>query len=782
VRTVWFVLSATLALTYSTPATAQRGGFGPPPGVYKATLTPHWFADDTKFWYRNALKEGTSEFVVVESATGKKAPAFDHGKVAEGLSKAAEKPYTPDKLPFTEFTYDPDEKAIRFDVGNNEYKCDLTTFACTVLGPAKKRETPPALDVPAADDEPPFVGEEFVQQGQGQGRGGQGRGGQGQRGGRGQTAPAVPRDVPSPDGKWIAFVKDANVHVRPKDGGDAVKLSTTGTEAISFGMVSWSPDGKAVVAFRIEPGDNKEVYLVQSSPPGGGRAVLSSRPYPLPGDKFAAYEPWVFDPAAKTETKVDVDRIDFGRPNVRWKKDGHTFTYEKVDRGHQRFRLVEVDAHTCKARNLIDEKTNTFIWSAHSEALGIPLVTWLTRTDELLYSSEKSGWRHLHLVDANTCEEKNVVTPGDYVVRGIDKIDEEKRQLWFRAMGKNAGQDPYFVHYYRVNFDGTGLTPLTDGNGTHTAQFSAGRKYLVDTYSRVDQAPVHELRSAADGKIIAKLEEADVREAGPNTTEVFVAKGRDGTTDIWGIIAKPRNFDPAKKYPVIESIYAGPQGSPQSMSFTPKAYGGGNRFRNLTDLGFVVVQMDGMGTAGRSKAFHDVCWHNLADAGFPDRILWHKAAAAKYPWYDATRVGIYGTSAGGQNAAGAVIFHGDFYKAAYAACGCHDNRMDKASWNEQWMGYPVGPQYSANSNIDNAEKLSGKLFLVVGEMDNNVPPESTLRLVDALIKAKKDFEFLMVPGMGHSNGGPYGTRKMQEFFIQHLKPPAATAAATGAGN
>jgi dipeptidyl aminopeptidase/acylaminoacyl peptidase len=233
---------------------------------------------------------------------------------------------------------------------------------------------------------------------------------------------------------------------------------------------------------------------------------------------------------------------------------------------------------------------------------------------------------------------------------------------------------------------------------------------------------------------------------------------------------------------VIESIYAGPQGSPQSLSFTPKSYGGSGRFRSLTDLGFVVVQMDGMGTAGRSKAFHDVCWHDLADAGFPDRILWHKAAAAKYPWYDATRVGIYGTSAGGQNAAGAVIFHGDFYKAAYAACGCHDNRMDKASWNEQWMGYPVGPQYAASSNVDNAKKLTGKLFLVVGEQDHNVPPESTLRVVDALIKANKDFEFLMIPGMDHSNGGAYGTRKMQEFFVKHLKPGAAAAAAAGAGD
>jgi dipeptidyl aminopeptidase/acylaminoacyl peptidase len=252
---------------------------------------------------------------------------------------------------------------------------------------------------------------------------------------------------------------------------------------------------------------------------------------------------------------------------------------------------------------------------------------------------------------------------------------------------KIQSKDPYFVHYYRVNFDGTGLVALTEGNGTHTIDLSPDRQYLIDTWSRVDLPPVNELRRASDGKLVCKLEEADMTElkATWQAPEVFVAKGRDGKTDIWGIICRPRDFDPAKKYPVIEQIYAGPQGS-----FVPKSFSSSRRFSSLTDLGFIVVQMDGMGTANRSKAFHDVCWKNLKDAGFPDRILWHKAAAAKYPYYDISRVGVYGHSAGGQNAAGAVLFHPDFYKVAVASCGCHDNRMDKASWNEQWMGYPVG--------------------------------------------------------------------------------------------
>ncbi len=297
-------------------------------------------------------------------------------------------------------------------------------------------------------------------------------------------------------------------------------------------------------------------------------------------------------------------------------------------------------------------------------------------------------------------------------------------------------------------------------------QFSPDRRYLIDTYSRVDMAPIHELRRAEDGTLVCRLEEADItalEASGWRPPEVFVAKGRDGKTDIWGVIHRPKGFDPTKKYPVIESIYAGPQGA-----FVPKSFSPGRRFGPLTDLGFIVVQIDGMGTAHRSKAFHDVCWHNLKDAGFPDRILWHKAVARKYPSYDLSRVGIFGGSAGGQNATAGVLFHPEFYHVAVSGCGCHDNRMDKASWNEQWMGFPVGPWYSESSNIDNAHRLQGKLLLIVGELDTNVPPESTMRLVDALVRAGKDFEMLVVPNANHGMGGAYGDRRLREFFVRHL--------------
>jgi len=327
-----------------------------------------------------------------------------------------------------------------------------------------------------------------------------------------------------------------------------------------------------------------------------------------------------------------------------------------------------------------------------------------------------------------------------------------------------------------VNFDGSGLVFLTAGNGTHAIRYSPDRRYVIDTYSGVDRPPVNELRRVSDGKRVCALEEADITElkaSGWDPPEVFVAKGRDGQTDIWGILCRPRGLDPNRKYPLIEEIYAGPQ-----SAYVPKAFSPASHYESLTRLGFVVVKIDGMGTAHRSKAFHDVCWHNLKDAGFPDRILWMKAAGAKYPYLDTTRVGAFGNSAGGQSAAGALLFHPEFYQVAVASCGCHDNRMDKASWNEQWMGYPVGPQYAESSNIDNAHRLRGHLFLLVGEMDDNVPPESTYRFVDALIKAGKDFDLLVVPGGGHGPGGDYGARRRNDFFLRHLlgvEPPNRNA-------
>ena len=719
-------------------------------GYYKGQITPHWLADNKSFWYRNDLSGDTKEFIVVNVEQGTRRPVFDHQKLAAALSKAAGTECRADQLPFDSIEFADEGKTIRFTVDQTAWTCDLASYTCAKTD---------AVASPPAES-------------QDEGAARLGRRGRGP--GRGRNA-----SPDSPDGKWTATVKDNNVFLRAMDANETIPLSTDGAEGNAYSLLSWSPDSTVLIAWRVEPGDRKEVYLVRSSPQGGGRAVLETRPYALPGDKFPHYELNIFDVPSRKQTKPAVDRFEheWERPQVHWSRDGRRITYEQEDRGHQRLRIIEVDMHTGGVRTILEEKTETFIWTAHTENLRMERVNWLDKTDEIIYASERDGWRHLYLIDAAKDGACNQITKGDWVVRGIDLIDEDARQIWFHAGGKNPDQDPYFVHYYRVNFDGSGLVALTEGNGNHTIQYSPDHRYLIDTYSRVDAPPAHELRRVSDGKLVCPLEKADISELtakGWAPPEVFVARGRDGKTDIWGILCRPKDFDPGKKYPVIEQIYAGPQ-----SSYVPKSFSPTSRFTSLTDLGFIVVQMDGMGTANRSKAFHDVCWKNLKDAGFPDRILWHQAVAKKYPCYDISRVGVYGNSAGGQNAAGAVLFHPEFYKAAVANSGCHDNRMDKASWNEQWMGYPVGPQYSECSNIDNAARLKGRLFLIVGEMDTNVPPESTMRFVDALIRAGKDFDLLVVPNANHGAPSPVTQQRLQDFFVHALlgtDPPDRNAA------
>jgi dipeptidyl aminopeptidase/acylaminoacyl peptidase len=348
------------------------------------------------------------------------------------------------------------------------------------------------------------------------------------------------------------------------------------------------------------------------------------------------------------------------------------------------------------------------------------------------------------------------------------------------------GKDPYFIHYYRINFDGSDFRTMTEADAHHDVSYSADMRFYVDTYSRVDLPTVSELRLSADGSLVTVLERGDISAltaAGWEAPEVFTAKGRDSKTDIWGVIVRPTNFDPSKRYPVIENIYAGPHGSFVPKDFWPfLPHSSGDSLIGMqaqAEVGFIVVMIDGMGTFNRSKAFHDVAWKNVGDAGFPDRILWHKAVAAKYPYYDITRVGIYGGSAGGQNSTGALLFHPEFYDAAVSYAGCHDNRMDKIGWNERWMGWPIDESYSRSSNVDNAWRLQGKLLLVLGELDQNVDPASTMQVVDALIRADKMFDLLVIPGGGHGAGRTsrpvtYGSRKQYDFFVRHLlgdEPP-----------
>jgi dipeptidyl aminopeptidase/acylaminoacyl peptidase len=736
--------------------------------VFKSTLTPHWFDNGTRLWYRNDLKDGAKEFILVDVTQGARAPAFDHQKLAAALSKVLDKAYRGDRLPFDTIEVANMAKTVRFRAAGSTWECDLTSYECKPSPKAMEDESAPTPRPAAAvddGDEAPWTGEGDDPESGDDAAPPQAKKGNAKKG---KFAPQATREAISPDRTWTAFTKNNNVYLRNRDGNET-QLTDNGTAGNPFAALTWAPDSQALVMFRTEPGDNKEVYMIETSPRDQLTAKLHTRPYPRPGDKFALHEMYVVDLGSMKPAKVDVERIDYGwMPRLRWSQDSKRFTFEKTDRGHQRFRVIEVEARTGKARTIIDEKAATFIWSVHppkaDEIPGIQ-VHYLDDSNEILLASQRDGWKHLYLVDAATGTIKHQITRGEWAVRGIDRVDTQKRQIWFRGNGKNPDQDPYLVHYYRVNFDGTGLVALTEGNGNHSIQYSPDGNSIIDTYSRVDLPPVHELRRVADGTLICKLDEADIAAllaTGWRAPEVFTAKGRDGKTDIWGIVCRPQHFDASKKYPVIEYIYAGPQGS-----FTPKTFAVYRQMMALAELGFIVVQCDGMGTAHRSRAFHDMCWQNIADAGFPDRILWIKALARKYAYIDITRVGIYGTSAGGQNSTGALLFHPEFYKVAVSACGCHDNRLDKSSWNEQWMGL-MGPHYEKQSNATNAYKLQGELQLVVGELDTNVPFESTMRVVDALVRAQKDFELLVVPGMNHSDGGRYGERRRWDFFVRHL--------------
>ena len=568
----------------------------------------------------------------------------------------------------------------------------------------------------------------------------------------------------APDNRWQAFIKDNNVWLRSA-AGEEFALTSDGTADDAYGgEFRWSPDSTQLVAIRTAKGDDRKVYYVESSPKGPLQPKLHSYSYLKPGDRIPVDKPHLFDVAARKPIPVS-DQL-FPNPwsitDVRWESDSSRFTFLYNQRGHQVLRIVAVDAKTGAARAIVDERAKTFI--DYADKL---FQHYLPKTNEIIWMSERDGWNHLYLYDAKAGRVRNQVTTGDWVVRGVERVDDEARQIWFRAGGIRPGQDPYDVHYCRVNFDGTGLVVLTEGNGTHSVEWSPDRRFLIDAWSRVDLPPVTELRRAEDGKLVSELERADWGEllkTGWRAPERFVAKGRDGATDIYGVIFRPTNLDPKRKYPIIEEIYAGPQGSCVPKSFRPY-----HRCQSLAELGFVVVKIDGMGTSNRSKKFHDACWKNLGDAGFPDRIPWIKAAAGRYPYMDLARVGIYGGSAGGQNAAGAVLLHGDFYKVAVADCGCHDNRMDKIWWNELWMGWPVGPHYEEQSNATLAPRLQGKLMLIVGEMDQNVDPASTMQVAGALVKANKDFDLLVIPGTGHGAADtPYGNRRRQDFFVRHL--------------
>ncbi len=788
--------------------------------VFRERIRPNWLPGDTRFWYRVRTGASRHEFVLIDAEAGTRRPAFDHQRLAEALNGAGQGGARPDKLPIERLKLDLEKKELHFRSDGRWWLCDLESYQ---LSEQPEKETPAAArSVSRAPKASRRTGEEteitFVnrtgsdveifwldfegeRQSYGRVRAGERKAQHTYAGhvwlvvdrdgeplavfvaeeeptlaeidGPRAVDPGIeepdrrerPRRGTSPDGRWRAFVEDDNVHLRELASDEQFRLSDDGTAEDSYGRrVYWSPDSTKLVAIRTLQGDQRKVYYVESSPKDQVQPRLHSYDYRKPGDRIPLDKPRLFDVAARKQIPVSDDL--FPNPwsigDVRWAPDSSQFTFVYNQRGHQVLRIVAVDAETGAARAIVDEKSETFIDYAFKQ-----FAHYLDETGEIIWMSERDGWNHLYLDDAETGRVKNQITQGQWVVRGVQRVDEEARQIWFRAGGIRPGQDPYYVHLCRVNFDGSELVVLTEGDGTHSVQFSPDRRFFIDRWSRVDRAPVTELRRSSDGSLVCELEQADwdpLLKTGWRPPERFVAKGRDGKTDIYGVIFRPMSFDRKAKYPVIEEIYAGPQGA-----FVPKSFQSYHKAQSLAELGFIVVKIDGMGTSYRSKAFHDVCWKNLGDSGFPDRIPWIRAAAEKYPYMDPERVGIYGGSAGGQSALRALLAHGDFYKVAVADCGCHDNRMDKIWWNEAWMGWPVGPHYEEQSNVTQAHKLEGKLLLIVGEKDENVDPASTMQVVDALVKADKDFDLLVMPGVGHGAAEtPYGNRRRQDFFVRHL--------------
>ncbi len=711
----FFLLAAAAALLAQDPYFDKLRPLAP--GIVSEL---RWIEKSNRFWYVRTTPQGF-EYILADTS-GAKQPAFDHPRLAAALSQFESQPVQPARLNLSNLVFKPN--TLEFLRNNTRYELTLATYTLKTI------PTP----------------------------------GPGWSGGPRVTE--SPGPILSPDGKSELFLQNYNLWLRPKSAPkSAAPLTTDGSEGNYYALSpqAWSPNGAKIAVYRVRPGQRRKIYYVESSPATQLQPRPKEIPYAKPGDALDIPQPVLIDRASRKQ--FDIPNALFPNPyslsRIEWRKDSRAFTFEYNQRGHQVYRIIEVNAATAQPRALVSEESKTF-FCYYSKKFRDDVDDGA----EILWMSERDGWNHLYLYDGHTAALKGQITRGAWAVRSVAGVDAANRHLYFLASGVDPGQDPYFRHLFRVDFDGRNLTRLTYAPADHNVQLSPNFDHYTDTFSRPDLPSVTILRRLPSNALAATLEsssDAALRPAGWRPPEVLTAKARDGQTEIWGLLFKPSHFNPARKYPVLEYIYAGPHDS-----FVPKRFTPLSPLQAMAEKGFIVVQMDGMGTSNRSKAFHDVAWKNIKDAGFPDRVLWHRAAAAKFPWYDISRLGIYGHSAGGQNAMGALLFHNDLYKVAVASAGCHDNRMDKISWNEQWMGWPVGPEYAASSNVEHAARLKGKLLLAVGELDTNVDPASTFQVVNALVKAKKEFDLLVLPGADHGNWGDYWETKRANFLRNAL--------------
>jgi dipeptidyl aminopeptidase/acylaminoacyl peptidase len=735
--------------------------------VVGGSVSAAWLPDE-RFSYRSTTADGF-EFLVVTPAKRTREPAFNHARLAAALSAASGEKHTANRLPFQAIDLSADGKTVSFDVGTRRWSCDVQGTACAQAGEA--------------------IG------GRGAGAGGRGGG----RGGRGGG-----NAVTSPDGKREVYIRDWNLWVRGVGGtGQERQLTTDGVKEFGYAtdnagwarseraIVLWSADSKKVATYQQDEREVGEMYLVDTRV---GHPTLRQWKYPLPGDKVVAM-------LHRVVIDVDTGRVvrfqmppdyhramlgdNFSVNDMKWSPDGSQLAFVSTSRDHKQAVVRVADTATGAVRTVFDETVPT-----HYESRGWN-VLWAT--NEVVWYSQRDDWGHLYLYDLATGTLKNRITSGEGPVSQIVRVDEKTRTIWFTAFGREQGQDPYFRHLYRIGMDGKNYVSLTPDEGDHDVQVSPSGRFLVDTYSKPDVPPLVVLRDG-DGKVVMQVEKADISKllaTGWKPPTPITVKAEDGKTDLYGLMFRPANFDPSRKYPIVNNAYPGPQsGSTGSRSFSAAR---GDR-QALAELGFIVVNIDGRGTPNRSKSFHDYYYGRMGrDNTLPDQVAGMKDLARKYPWIDIERAGMWGHSGGGFIAADAMFRYPDFFKVGISESGNHDQRAYEDDWGERYQGLLVKTDdgkdnYEIEANQTFAKNLKGKLLLAHGMMDGNVPPYNTLLVVEALINANKDFDLLLFPNQAHGYGaqGNYMMRRRWDYFVKWLlgaEPPKEylIAPATPAG-
>ncbi|MGI8787802.1 MAG: DPP IV N-terminal domain-containing protein [Pyrinomonadaceae bacterium] len=723
-------------------------GFNTAQYVDRAGARPN-FLPDGRFWYRVLTAQG-SEFVLVNPADGTRTPAFDQTKLAAALSTVAGTKYDAARLPFAQLSFSADGKSVAFDLAGKHWECDVLGTQCASTAAANNSSA--------------------------------------QMNFRRGTL-----EVLSPDGKRSAFIKDYNLWVRDVASGKETQLTTDGVKDFGYAtdnagwvhsdraILVWSPDSKKIATFQQDQRGVSDMYLVSTNV---GAPKLEAWKYPLPGDKtittiqrviIETDNPKVIrlqmPPDEHRSTICDDVSCNGGWEDVQWSADGKTLAFVSTSRDHKKENLRVADTATGAVKDIYEETSPT-----QFEA-GQGAVNWkyLSASNEFVWFTEKSGWGHFYLYDLTTGKLKNQITSGDWAVWRIENIDEKNRVVYFVAGGREAGSDPYFGHLYRIDFDGKNLKLLTPEDANHEVVLSPDGKFFVDNYSTPNTPPVSVLRDMT-GKTIVNLEKADISRltaTGWKPPMPITVKSRDGKWDLYGLMFTPTTLDASKKYPVIDYIYPGPQGGGVgSRSFSA----GRSDHQALAELGFVVVIIDGTCNPLRSKAFHDVCYGNMADNTLLDQIEGIKQLAQKYPYMDLEKVGVWGHSGGGFATAAAMFRYPDFFKVGISESGNHDNRNYEDDWGERYIGLLMGDNYEKQANQNFAKNLKGKLLLAHGTMDDNVPPSNTLLVVDALIKANKDFDLLLIPNARHGYGTAsfYMMRRRWDYFVKNLmgaEPP-----------